>query len=264
MVAPEHLNWHHTMDNYILAKAGIFEHQTTSDIAIYHAHNENSKTIAGYSPAFKIPYFAEPGAHVVDGRIAITGQTICEVDDIKLIGEHNWQNVCAAATVVWQIVPSIEVMRKVVTTFTGLPHRLEFVREVNGVKYYNDSFASVLVATEAAISAIKGSKVVVVGGFDRMLDLEPFVHFLHEHPNNIKSLLLIGASKDRLAQALDAAGVTNYTKSSASDMAGILADAEQLLARGDSLVFSPGYPSFDMFKDFEDRGITFKEKVNAL
>lgn len=265
MIVPEHLNWHKDMDDYVLSKAHIFEHQESGDIAIYYANSDISKRIAAYSPGIKIPYYAEPGARVeASGNISITGQKICHVNDLQLIGKHNWQNVCAAITVAWQIVPSVETIRKVVTAFTGLPHRLELVRETNSIKYYNDSFASGLLATEAAIAAIPGKKIVIVGGYDRMLDLEHFPHFLREHPHTVKHLLLIGASQSRLAAVLDANGITNYTQSSASDMKGVVADANKLAASGDSVILSPGFASFDMFKDFEDRGIKFKEVVMAL
>lgn len=265
MVVPEHLNWHHDMDDYILSKGHIFEYQKPNDTAIYYANNDISKRIAAYSPGLKIPYYAEPGARVeATGNISLTGQIICNVKDLQLIGKHNWQNVCAAITIAWQVVPSVAVIRDVVTAFTGLPHRLELVREINGIKYYNDSFASGLLATEAAIAAIPGQKIVIVGGYDRMLDLDHFPHFLSENPSDIRQLLLIGASQDRLATALDSRGITNYVKSGATDMPGVVGDANKLAKSGDSIVLSPGFASFDMFKNFEDRGTKFKETVMAL
>lgn len=264
MVVPEHLDWHDGYDDYLGSKAHIFDYQAPEDTAIYYAPNEESRTLATHSPGLKIPYFAKPGATATNGTISIAGVDICRTDELKLLGEHNWQNVCAAVTTVWQFTQDVSAIRKVLTTFSGLPHRIEFVREVNGVKYYNDSYATGLHATKAAISAVKGNKIVVVGGYDRMLDLDHFPKFLAQQGSSVKKLLLIGASKERLAATLQHGGITNYVMSNAHTMPEVVHDAQALAEQGDSIVFSPGFASFDMFKDFETRGNLFREVVNSL
>lgn len=264
MVVPEHLDWHHSVDEYIASKNRLFENQQPNDIAIYFAEGQESRNIAGRSPGLKIPYYAQPGACVENGFVTIAGTDICSVDDLKLFGKHNWQNVCAAVTTVWQFTQNVSAIREVLTTFAGLEHRLEFVREVEGVNYYNDSFSTGLHATEAAIAAIGGPKIMIVGGYDRMIDIGHFADFMKLHDYQVKKILLIGASRNRVADTLDSGGYTKYVKSHASTMEEILLEAHASADPGDSVIFSPGFASFDMFKNFEQRGLIFKECVNKL
>lgn len=264
MVEPEHLNWHHTLEHYYGSKANLFKHQKPTDIAIYFADNETSHSIASNSPGKKIPYYATPGAYIEDGSIVIDDTELCRVDELCLIGKHNWQNACAAATIVWQIFQSPDAIKNVLTTFTGLPHRLEYVREVNHVHYYNDSFASAPPAAEAALRAVPGRKVMILGGFDRHLPLDQLAATMKAEEANIRALLLIGNSAERLADELRTAGMHNLRISTATDMQGIVDEATSIAKHGDSVVLSPGFPSFDMFKNFEDRGLQFKQAVNSL
>jgi UDP-N-acetylmuramoylalanine--D-glutamate ligase len=264
MMAGEHFLWHKSGDNYYNAKRNLFSHQTERDTAIYFADNELSHSIAAVSPGKKIPYYASPGAYVEDRKIRIDNQTICDVSEIKLLGVHNWQNVCAAATIVWQVAQVPEAIRNVATTFTGLSHRLEFVLEHNGIRYYNDSFASAPPSSVAAAEAVPGRKVLILGGFDRELPLEEMTAGLKEHSDGIRHLVLIGASATRLAAELDAAGIQNYQISDAHTMEEIVKVAQSFAQKGDAIVLSPGFPSFDMFKNFEERGLLFKKVVNTL
>lgn len=264
VIAPDHLNWHKDMDDYILAKANLFLHQTPADTAIYYARSDDSRRIASYSSALKIPYFAEPGAFVQAGKVMIAGKEICQTSELKLIGEHNWQNVCAATTVVWQVTQNVEAIRSVLTTFAGLPHRLEFVRELNDVSYYNDSFASNPEAVTAALQALQEPKVAIIGGFDRNLPLEDFAKTIKSHENDLRKLLLIGASAKRLAGELDNVGYSNYEIETSASMPEIVEHAKSFAETGDIVLLSPGFASFDMFKNFEDRGEQFKNAVEIL
>jgi UDP-N-acetylmuramoylalanine--D-glutamate ligase len=264
MVVPEHLNWHKDMDDYILAKAHLFEHQTAGDLAIYYAKNDISRKIAAYSPGLKMPYFAEPGAHIENNVIVIAGQEICRTDELKLLGEHNWQNVCAALTVIWQSTQNVDAVRSVLTSFSGLPHRLELVRELDGVKFYNDSFASGPDAAMAALDAIHEPKVMVMGGFDRGLPLEHLAKAAVSHNDDIRKIVLIGASGQRLAGEFEKAGFANYFIEESKSIPEIVATAKTFADSGDAVLFSPGFASFDMFKNFEDRGLQFKSAVEKL
>jgi UDP-N-acetylmuramoylalanine--D-glutamate ligase len=264
MMAPEHLNWHENLPDYIAAKKNMFAHQQSSDIAIYYADNETSHEIASASPGKKIPYGAEPGAYIEDDKIVIDMQEICHVDELKLLGKHNQQNACAAVTAVWQVTKDVAALRSVLTTFTSLPHRLDFVREVDGVQYYNDSFASAPPAAGAALQAIPGKKVMIIGGFDRQLPLDELIATIQKYRNDIRALLLIGASAKRLAAELEQTDFTDYHLSNAKTMEEIIAQARELAQKGDKVVLSPGFPSFDMFKDFEERGMLFVKAVGAL
>lgn len=152
MVVPEHLNWHADLEEYYGAKSQLFAQQTSDDTAIYFADNDVSKQIVSSGSAQQIPYLAVPGAYVQNGTITIDKQDFCRTDELELLGAHNWQNVCAAVTATWQVTQDVGAIRSVLTSFGGMEHRLELVREVGGVKYYDDSFGT---TPETAIVAIQ-------------------------------------------------------------------------------------------------------------
>ncbi len=264
MVEPEHLDWHEDHNEYISAKQQLFMNQTAEDIAIYYAANENSEAIADASEGKQIPYMQKPGAEVIQKEIVIDGQLICAVDQLKLLGEHNWQNVCAAVTAVWQVSQDVNAIRSVLTSFSGLPFRIELRREVDGVRYYNDSFASGSDSCLAAVQSIPGPKVMIIGGYDRGLDLTGLAKGLKAYEQDLRKVVLIGQTAQKTAENLQAAGFTNFTVSKAKTMPEIVAAAQSLAQSSDAVVLSPGFASFDMFKNFEDRGIKFNEAVAAL
>jgi UDP-N-acetylmuramoylalanine--D-glutamate ligase len=265
MVEPEHLDWHADENEYFEAKAKLFECQTKDDLAIYYGPNANSKRIASASPGKLIPYFEPPGALVDGPNIVVDGTPVIRTSEIKLIGKHNLQNVCAAVTAVWQINQDTEPMADVLREFSGLPFRLEIIREVNDVKYVDDSFASAPPASVAAIEAIKGPKILILGGKDRGLDLKDLVRAISKNAKDIKKVLIIGNSSERLAKALSEVNFTNYdVLGSSKSMKEIVDMASKIAGAEDSVILSPGFPSFDMFKNFEDRGLKFNDAVDNL
>lgn len=272
MVEPEHLDWHADMAEYIAAKSQLFRWQTTSDTAIYYAKNDISQQIASASAGQQVPFMKAPGAEVIDGKIVIASQIICDVSALMMLGKHNWQNACAATTAVWfslssvegQITQNVEAIREVLTNFAGLPFRIELRAEKNNVRYYNDSFASGPGATLAAIDSIPGKKVMIMGGYDRGLDLTELAEKVKNASDEISKVLIIGASGQRLAENFDAASFDNYQMCNAKNMPEIVKAASTLAQPGDAVVLSPGFASFDMFKNFEDRGIKFNQAVDAL
>lgn len=264
MVNEEHLDWHTDFAEYLRAKQQLFVHQTAQDIAIYYAKNEFSKQIAAVSPGNLTPYMRHPGAVVETGNISYGGQTICSVGELKLLGKHNWQNICAAVTAVWPVVQNTEPLRETLINFSGLPHRLELIRELNGVTYYNDSFASGPGATIAAIETIPKPKVMIIGGYDRGLKLEELAKSVRQHLTSIKQVLIIGASADRTAKAFLAEDFKKFEVLPFKTMTEIVTYAHQTAQPGDAVVLSPGFASFDMFKNFEERGLQFTAAVKAL
>lgn len=264
MVAPEHQDWHTDVDEYVQAKQQLFRGQTAEDTAIFYSDNELSTKVVSASAAHKIPYFAEPGALIQNARVVIDGRQLCRTSELKLLGEHNWQNVCAAVTAVWQIAQDEQAISSALTNFTGLPFRIERRREVRGIAFYNDSFASAPDATEAAIASIPEKKVMILGGYERGLSLERLADTLKRHEQDIRKAVLIGQSAGRLSETFDAKGFHNYVHESARDMGAIVDHAMQFAQSGDAVVFSPGFASFDMFKNFEDRGNKFNEVVDNL
>jgi UDP-N-acetylmuramoylalanine--D-glutamate ligase len=273
MITPEHLDTHGSFEKYLTAKEQLFARQLPGDVAIYYYNSPDSKKIASAGEGQKVPYFHSPGAEIADGNIVIDGRNICATSELALPGEHNWQNACAAVTAVWyaahsvvgpETEPDFEAIRHVLTTFSGLPYRIEFRREVNGVRYYNDSFASVTSAVPAALQSISGKKVLIVGGFDRGLALNELAGSIKSHANDLRSVIIIGAAKARIAQALADAQYNNVTISEAQTMDEIVQQANSVAQAGDAVVLSPGFPSFDMFKNFEDRGQQFNQTVGDL
>lgn len=265
MVVPEHLDWHGSFDNYVHAKTRLFQHQQSNDIAIYYGGNDKSEQIATASPGAKIPYYESPGAFINGAsEIEIDGTIICSTHALKLLGKHNWQNACAAVTTVWETgLHDVEPIKSVLTSFAGLPHRLELVREIHGLRYFNDSFAATPDASMAALSAIPGDKVLIAGGFDRGLPLTHFANALKENTKDTK-VLLVGESAGRLATECATIGLETPTVCQAKTMKAIVEQATYMAIPGSAIILSPGFASFDMFRNFEDRGNQFKEVVNQL
>ncbi len=265
MVVDEHLDWHADRPEYIYAKQQLFAHQKEADTAIYMAQNHPlTIEIVNATNGKKIGFMESPGAHIDKNKIIIDDTAICELDDVKLPGKHNWQNICAAVTTVWQVSKDADTIRGVLTNFHGLPHRIELVREFENVRFYNDSFASNPGATIAAAHSVSGPKVLIIGGFDRMLDLTQLASELLKIKDEFRKIMLIGASAGRLKKVMDEAGLSNTIICTAQTMPKIIEHARFFAKKGDSVVFSPGFPSFDMFKNFEDRGNQFKKTVQDL
>ena len=266
MITQDHLDWHGQIQDYLAAKLNIVSHQSNNDIAIYFALNNQSKALASTSLGEKIPYLQKPGATIVNNNLVIEDQIICSVSEIALLGTHNQENICAAITCVWQISKDKAAIARVIKNFTGLKNRIEFVREKNGIKYYNDSFASAPDAAVAGMKAITNPKVLIIGGFDRNLDLKTLVSSIiaEDKIGLIRKLILIGASADRLAKELNERKYTNYQILNSKDIVKIVQVATGYAVSGDVVLLSPGFASFDMFKNFEERGSAFVQAVNSL
>lgn len=262
MVVPEHLNWHVDMDEYVTAKSQLFMQQSSDDIAVYYDGNETSKHIASHGAGRKVPYFHEPGAWLNGNMITIDGQSICATDTVKLLGGHNLQNVCAAITAVWQTgVHDIEAILSVVRTFSGLEHRLEFVREVNGVTYYDDSFGTTPETAIVAIAAFEQPKIIILGGSDKGATYDDLAHAVAA--GNVKQALLIGDQAEAIREALERAGFHSH-KSGGTTMSEIVHNAKEVAEPGDVVLLSTGCASFGLFKDYKDRGNQFKSTVSSL
>lgn len=264
MIEPEHQDWHEDLEEYIAAKQQLFIHQKSDDVAIFYAKNENSISIADASEGLQIPYYEKPGAVIENETVVIDGNTLCQTNELKLLGTHNWQNVCAATTAVWQITQDNAALRSALTSFSGLPYRIELRREVNGVKYFNDSFATAPGAAIAAMNAINEPKVMIIGGYDRGLPLEELAEAIKQKGDSIRKIVLIGASADRTAEVFAQKGLTNFVHCRAKSMPEIVATATSEAQPGDAVVLSPSFASFDMFKNFEERGNFYNEAVAAL
>jgi len=261
MVVPEHLNWHVDMEEYLAAKANLFAHQTPVDVAVYFADNDNATHIASAGQGQKVPYFTPPGATVVNDAITIDGQEICKTSELKLLGQHNWQNACAAVTAVWQVTQNVTALRSVLTTFSGLEHRLEFVRNLAGIDYYNDSFGTTPETAMVALQAFAQPKVVILGGSDKGAQYDELAQVVKD--TNVRQVLLIGDQAARIQASLEKVGFQDFS-AGGNAMSEIVGKAQQLAQPGDVMLLSTACASFDMFRDYKDRGTQFKAAVQAL
>jgi UDP-N-acetylmuramoylalanine--D-glutamate ligase len=264
MIMPEHMDWHPDMEDYVQSKANIFRHQKPEDIAVYFSQNDYSKQIAEHSPGRKVPYFAVPGARVRDDGMVVIGsneQEIINKTEVKLLGEHNLQNICAACTAVFEALGGLDKAKGVLSSFSGLEHRLELVREFEGVKYYDDSFATTPETTIVALKAVPEPKILILGGHDKGADYEALADEVLEH--NVKRVIAIGLVGTKIAERLKLHGF-NSVSESLTDIESVVDDARQHAQPGDAVLLSTGTSSFGMFKDYKDRGNQFKKAVQAL
>jgi UDP-N-acetylmuramoylalanine--D-glutamate ligase len=192
------------------------------------------------------------------------GEVICSTSLLQLIGAHNIENACAAITVAREHGLSIDAIEEGLRSFKGLPHRLEYVRKYNGVDYYNDSFSSAPPATVAAVKSFDQPEILILGGIDKGGDFSLLINTLRDR-SNMKEIILIGETRRILAQQMaDAQLLCKVTILDVGTMGEIVTYASQVATEGDVVVLSPGSASFDMFKDFYDRGTQFRDTVNAL
>ncbi len=186
---------------------------------------------------------------------------IIDTDEVKLIGEHNLQNICAAITTLWQVSPDADAARQVLTTFSGLEHRLEFVKEVDDVKYFDDSFGTTPETGVVAMRAFVEPKVLIAGGHDKGLDFGPMVGEIIKQ--RVKHVVAIGDTAERINELLAEKGYHDVTLG-LKTMPEIVAAARKLAEPGDVVLLSAGTSSFGLFHDYKDRGDQFKAVVNSL
>lgn len=269
-ITPNHLNWHVDMNEYIAAKAKIFENHTERDRLVLNAENEITRSFADKTNA-QVTLFSSKN-HIRDRRgVYLDGEEIVYCDgktllpvmlrsDIKIPGMHNVENYMAACAAVWGEV-SAETMVEVARTFGGVAHRIEFVAEKDGVKYYNSSIDTSPTRTAAAMNAFSEKLVVIVGGYDKKIPLEPLAPLLLEHAKFVSAT---GATGEKIMQLLLDSGYPCdkivYTK----EFDGAFRAAVNAAKEGDTVILSPACASFDAFKNFETRGEHFKDLVHGL
>jgi UDP-N-acetylmuramoylalanine--D-glutamate ligase len=245
MIEPDHMNVHESMGDYVTAKGNIASHQMPDDVIIFNRDNQFSRQIATMSPGKKIEY-----PFIIDEFIP----------SLKLPGKHNQENAAAAIAAVREFGVSDDEIRSGFAVFEGLPHRLEKVRELDGITYYNDSFSSAPSATVAAIKSFTQPEIIIIGGTDKGADFTELRDTL-SIAKNIKNIILVGEIRHKLAEILR--GI-EYDISDAQTMGEIVDTARLYATKGDVVILSPACASFDMFKNFYDRGDQFREAVRAL
>ncbi|MCB9819784.1 UDP-N-acetylmuramoyl-L-alanine--D-glutamate ligase [Candidatus Nomurabacteria bacterium] len=262
LIEPDHLDVHNDYEDYLRAKGNIAKYQKLEDVVVYHPSNPASARVASASPGKKVRYGTESTAHIYDGCVWYGDVKICPVDEVALPGAHNLENICAAITAVWRYVNDVAAIKSALKSFAGLPHHIEKVREVKGVTYYDDSFSSAPAAATAAIRSFNVPTVVILGGYDKGADFGHLVDALNEH-TSIRALL-IGDCAPRISKACDNGGFKNYTMAVTRDFRAIINKATEMAGGKGVVLLSPGCASFDMFKNFYERGDIFQEIVNSL
>ncbi len=263
MIEPDHMDVHASMEEYIEAKAHIAKFQDEDDLLVYHPTNQYSAQIAAQSPAHQKQYLTQKGGAYVDGGQIIVGDVaVAQTKDVALIGEHNLENICAALATAWKYTQDIEAMQVTLKVFKGLPHRLEFVREVGGVKYFNDSQATGVSSCLAALRAFSQPTVLILGGSDKGLDITNVIEELDPAKH---SVVLVGESSDLIEQAFKKSSFNAYTKlGTHTTMEEIVKTATSFAVEGGVVLLSPAHASFDMFENYQQRGDQFKQVVNSL
>jgi UDP-N-acetylmuramoylalanine--D-glutamate ligase len=257
-----HLDYHGTREEYIAAKANITKNQTAADYLIVNAEQPDVMNIANTSNAKIIPFSAKnelaEGAYVSDGWICFNGEKVMQVEDIALPGAHNLENIlCAMAAAKLSGVDNAAI-NEVLRTFTGVKHRLQYVAEVSGRKFYNDSKATNILATVHALAAFKQPVILLAGGLDRGNEFDELIPYL----KNVKALITFGQTAPKIERVGKEAGIKQIIRVDNVDKA--VPVAYQQSEEGDVILLSPACASWDQYKTFEVRGDIFIEAVHKL
>ena len=259
-LSPNHLDWHKDMDEYFDSKKNIYRFNESCKVIVnadnqYTASVENEREVTLISCEKSL----EKGVYYDGTGIYAHGNRILTEEDIMLLGIHNRYNYCCAVAATLGFV-SVDAVKKVANSFGGVEHRCEFVRELNGVKYYNSSIDSSPTRTEAACNSFKEKVIIICGGYDKNIPLEPLGPLFN---NKVKACVLMGATAGKIQTVLENCAFDG-TVLRASDMTDAVSKASSLAKAGDSVLLSPAAASFDMFRNFEERGNIFKKCVNSL
>ncbi len=266
-VAPNHLDVHKDMDEYVSAKKNILRHAPHPEVTVLNADNDLTRSFAREAGNgvrwFSRRDIVENGAYAEERTVYLSrdgkAEALMPVEKIFLPGEHNVENYLAAFAVLDGLVKR-ESMVRVAETFRGVPHRIELVRELHGVRYYNDSIASSPSRTIAGLRSFKERVILIAGGKDKGVPFDGLGKEICEH---VKTLVVTGLTREKIKKAvLDAGGTMPIVEK--EDFREAVLAAAGAAREGDVVLLSPACTSFDRFKNFEERGNTFKEIVNSL
>ena len=270
-ITPNHLNIHKDYNEYIEAKKNIFKYQDEDGILVLNYDNEITKSCAKQANG-KVIFFSaktklDNGYIVNEGVIKKCNDKIrlhvLNTDDVILRGNHNYQNIATALAATETLVNS-DVAVKAIKAFKPVEHRIEFVEEINGVKWYNDSASSTPTRTLSGLNSFKEEIVLIAGGYDKNLDYTPIAKTIVD---KVKTLILIGQTSGKIYEAVKRE-LEKQNKELKIYMCETLEETINLAnknsKKGDVVLFSPASASFDMFKNFVDRGNKFKELVRNL
>ncbi|MBT9673091.1 UDP-N-acetylmuramoyl-L-alanine--D-glutamate ligase [Secundilactobacillus kimchicus] len=258
-----HLDYHKTRENYVNAKMRITANQTANDYFVVNFDAPEWRTLAQRSQAQIVPFSRQAvttdGAYEQDGNLYFKGELVMAASDVRVPGTHNIENALAAIAVAKIEGRSNDAIRHVLTTFGGVRHRTQYVLTAAGRKYYNDSKATDMEATEMALNGFKEPVVLLAGGLDRGYEFDNLVPYFKAH---VKAIVLFGETQQLLAKAAKAAGISTIAYAENAEAA--VPIAYNLSAPGDVILLSPANASWDQYPNFEVRGDRFIEAVEAL
>ncbi len=264
-LAPDHLDRHHDLESYLAAKLRIFANQGNDDVAVYNADEPllAGVDLGGCARRVSFGVGAGPDCEVAlaEGTIFYDGEPLLRAEELGLFGEHNVANAMAAAAAALSMGLGREAVREGLRSFAGVPHRLEPVAEIEGVRYVNDSKATNVASAIVGLRAFEGGVHAILGGSDKDEDFAPLVEPVSEC---CAAAYLIGATADRMAETLAPVLEAGVAIHRAADLEGAVRAAGAAAEPGQVVLLSPACASFDAFEDFEERGERFRQLVAGL
>ncbi|CEJ74865.1 UDP-N-acetylmuramoyl-L-alanine--D-glutamate ligase [Paraclostridium sordellii] len=267
-ITEDHLNRHHTMENYINAKANIFKNQDANDFCILNYDDEIVRELGNKTNA-KVLYFSQKekvsqGAYLDDNNNIVIKVNDKEIkllnkDELSLPGNHNLENCMAAILMSYVLGIDLEIIKDTLKTFKSVEHRLEFVTDKDGIMFVNDSKGTNPDSTIKAITSYDKPIVLIAGGKDKQSD---FTEMISYATKNVKAIVLLGETADKIEQTAKLQGMNNIFR--VSDMKEAVKTAYKLAQSGDVVLLSPACASWDMYPNFEARGLDFKENIYNL
>ena len=266
-ITPDHMERHHTMENYVETKARIFENMGKDQCILLNAEDSYTpyltKKVHAEVCLFSTKKTVKEGACLLDDTLVLKrhGQEIvlAKIQDIQLKGNQNYENILAASFLAYEGGVPVESIRHAILSFKGLPHRIEFVGTFNGISYYNDSKATNVDAAIKGMEAFNKPVILIAGGHDKGTPLNSFMEAAKKH---VKHLILIGEAASRFKVEAEKFHITSVVL--ASGMEEAVKKGKELAGEGDTVLLSPACSSFDMYSSFEERGLHFKRIVNKL
>lgn len=264
-VTKDHLDWHKSEDNYVRAKYKIFANQDGEDYAILNSEDRSARDLKKLKS--KVLYFSAEnnnieGAFLKDKAIYVRlkgrEEKIIDIKDIKVPGIHNAKNIMAAILAAKILKVDDEIIIDAVKKFTGVAHRIEFIKEIKGVKYYNDSKGTNPDSTLVAVAAMDQSCILIAGGYDKGSD---FDELFKKTSSKISHLILMGQTAEKISMAAKKYNIDYYL---VENLQMAVTTAKNLAKRGDSILLSPACASWDMYKSYEERGEDFRKIVSEL
>lgn len=266
-ITPDHLNRHKTMENYINAKSKVFINQQQEDYTVLNWDDMETRKLASLTKS-KVLYFSRKeilpeGAYVENGLLTLQlngkKERVIDIEEIFIPGRHNLENALAASLMAYCMGVGTEAIKKILKEFKGVEHRIEYVCEVDGVVYYNDSKGTNPDSSIKALDTMTRPTILIAGGMDKGTDFDEFASYFNE---KVKALVLLGETAKKIEDAAHKAGFHNICH--VSDLEEAVLKSSELASEGDCVLLSPACASWDMFKSYEQRGRLFKSFVRRL